>query len=194
MKNIVLASTSPYRRELLDRLGIPFITADPRFIETMDEQCAPAELVQELALGKARSLADTYPDALIIGSDQVFVAGGAIVGKPHTPERAFAQLRSMAGSSHTFYTGLAVVDTSTGRELTCCVTFTVTLRQLSDQEIWNYIRKEHPFQCAGSFMIEGLGIALMEKLAGDDFTALIGLPLIQLVSMLRTFGVNPLDS
>jgi septum formation protein len=192
MKNLILASTSPYRRDLLSRLGIPFAVAEPRFEEIIDQQLAPADLVQQLALGKARSLADSYGDAIIIGSDQVFVADTEIVGKPLTPERAFVQLRSMSGASHTFYTGLAAVDTARGQALTSCVPFTVTLRQLTDAEIWTYIRRENPLNCAGSFMIEGLGIALMEKLEGDDFTALIGLPLIQLVTMLRTLGLNPL--
>ncbi|MDD2321152.1 MAG: Maf family protein [Geobacteraceae bacterium] len=193
MKKIVLASTSPYRRELLERLGIPFAAAAPRFDEQIEQHDEPADLVQRLALGKALSLADDFPGAVIIGSDQVFVADGEIVGKPGTAEKAFQQLRRMSGASHTFYTGLAVADTVTGENLTCCVPFTVTLRTLADDEIRNYIRRENPLDCAGSFMIEGLGIALMEKLEGTDFTALIGLPLIQLITMLRRLGINPLD-
>lgn len=192
MKKLVLASTSPYRRELLERLGIPFEAAAPRFHERIDQSVKPAELVQSLALGKALSLENDFPEAVIIGSDQVFVASGEIVGKPETAERAFEQLRSMSGSSHTFYTGLALADTVNGENLTACIPFTVTLRALADDEIRNYIRRENPINCAGSFMIEGLGIALMERLEGTDFTALIGLPLIQLVSMLRSVGINPL--
>jgi septum formation protein len=191
-KKLVLASTSPYRRELLERLGLPFESAAPRFDEQIEQGIAPEELVRNLALGKALSLSDDFPDAVIIGSDQVFVAAGEIVGKPGSAEKAFEQLKRMSGASHTFYTGLAVVDTASGTRLTSCVPFTVTLRHLADNEIRNYIRRENPLNCAGSFMIEGLGIALMEKLEGTDFTSLIGLPLIQLISLLRQLGINPL--
>ena len=191
-KKLVLASTSPYRRELLERLGLPFEAAAPRFDEQIDQGSAPEELVKNLALGKALSLADDFPDAVIIGSDQVFVVAGEIVGKPGSAEKAFEQLKRMSGASHTFFTGLAVVDTASGTKLTTCVPFTVTLRSLADDEIRNYIRRENPLNCAGSFMIEGLGIALMEKLEGKDFTSLIGLPLIQLITLLRQLGINPL--
>jgi septum formation protein len=191
-KKLVLASTSPYRRELLERLGLPFEALAPRFEEQIEQGVAPEELVQSLALGKALSLVDDFPDAVIIGSDQVFVVGGEIVGKPGTAEKAFEQLKRMSGTSHTFFTGLAVVDTASGTKLTSCVPFTVTLRSLADDEIRNYIRRENPLNCAGSFMIEGLGIALMEKLEGADFTSLIGLPLIQLLSLLRQLDINPL--
>lgn len=188
----MLASTSPYRRELLERLGIPFEAVAPDFDEQIEQGIAPEDLVRNLALGKAMSLSAEFPDAVIIGSDQVFVVDGEIVGKPGSPEKAFEQLRRMSGASHTFYTGLAVVDTVSGMNLTSCVPFTVTLRQLADDEIRNYIRRENPLNCAGSFMIEGLGIALMEKLEGTDFTSLIGLPLIQLINLLRRLGINPL--
>jgi septum formation protein len=194
MRQIVLASTSPYRRELLERLGMPFTVAEPLFDERIEQDVEPAELVRKFALGKALSLAATFPDALIIGSDQVFVVAGEIVGKPVTPEKAFEQLRRMSGATHTFFTGLAAVDTATGENRTSCVHFTVTLRHLTDDEIRNYIRRENPLNCAGSFMIEGLGIALMERLEGADFTSLIGLPLIELVTILRTLGINPLGS
>jgi septum formation protein len=192
MRKLVLASTSPYRRELLERLGLPFEAVAPRFDEQIDQGIAPEELVQSLALGKALSLSDVFPDAVIIGSDQVFVAAGEIVGKPGSAEKAFEQLKRMSGASHTFYTGLAVVDVASVTRLTTCVPFTVTLRTLTDDEICNYIRRENPLNCAGSFMIEGLGIALMEKLEGTDFTSLIGLPLVQLVTLLRQLGINPL--
>jgi septum formation protein len=191
-RKIVLASTSPYRRELLARLGLPFSVAAPRFLERIEQGVPPERLVCDLALGKALSLADDFPDAVIIGSDQVFVAGGEIVGKPGTPEKAFEQLKRMSGASHTFHTGLAVVDMLSGENQTSSVPFTVTFRSLEDDEIRAYIRRENPVNCAGSFMIEGLGIALMEKLEGEDFTSLIGLPLIRLVTMLRRLGINPL--
>lgn len=189
----MLASTSPFRRELLERLGLPFVTAAPRFEERIEQGADPAGLAGSLALGKALSLADDFPDALIIGSDQVLVTDGEIIGKPGSVEKAKEQLRRMSGASHTFHTGLAVVDTASGDTHVATVPFTVTLRELTAREIENYIRLDDPLGCAGSFKIEGLGIALMEKLAGDDFTSLIGLPLIELVSMLRKLGVNPLD-
>lgn len=194
MRQIVLASTSPYRRELLERLGLPFTVAEPLFEERIDQDVEPAELVRTFALGKALSLAAAFPDAVVIGSDQVFVAGGEIVGKPGTADRAFEQLKRMSGGTHTFYTGLAAVDTASGENRISCVPFSVTLRDLTDDEIRNYIRRENPLNCAGAFMIEGLGIALMERLEGADFTALIGLPLIELVTMLRMLGINPLGS
>ncbi len=194
MRQIVLASTSPYRRQLLERLGMPFTVAEPLFQERIVQGMEPDDLVRSFALGKALSLADTFPDAVIIGSDQVFVAGGEIIGKPGTAERAFQQLKHMSGGSHTFFTGLSVVDTASGETRTSCVPFTVTLRHLTDEEIRAYIRRENPLDCAGAFKIEGLGIALMERLEGADFTSLIGLPLLELVSMLRSFGINPLES
>jgi len=193
MRRIVLASTSPFRRELLERLGIPFETAEPVFEEIVEPGEEPDQLVKRLALGKAMSLAQSYPDALIIGSDQVFVARGEIVGKPGSAERAREQLRLMSGGTHTFHTGLAVVDTASGETHAVSVPFTVTLRDLNGGEIDEYIRRDDPLCCAGSFKIEGLGIALMERLEGDDFTSLIGLPLIALVSILRKLGVNPLS-
>jgi septum formation protein len=193
MRTIVLASTSPFRQELLERLGLPFLTAAPRFEERLDQGADPAGLARSMALGKALSLADDFPDSLIIGSDQVLVTGGEIIGKPGSEEKAREQLRRMSGASHTFHTGLAVVDSGSGETLASTVPFGVTLRELNDNEIDNYIRMDDPLGCAGSFKIEGLGIALMERLEGDDYTALIGLPLIELVSMLRKLGVNPLD-
>lgn len=193
MRTIVLASTSPFRRELLERLGLPFTAADPRFEERIDRQADPAEQARCMALGKALSLAGDFPDALIIGSDQVLVTGGRIIGKPGTVQRAREQLRLMSGATHTFHTGLAVIDSASGAVLSTSVPFSATLRHLSDREIENYIQRDDPLGCAGSFKIEGLGIALMERLEGNDFTALIGLPLIELVSLLRRLGINPLD-
>lgn len=191
-RKLILASTSPYRRNLLERLGVPFTTAAPRCEEHIDQSLRPAELVEHLALAKAASLVPTYPDRIIIGSDQALESRGRIIGKPGSPERACEQLREMAGGVHTFYTGLAVIDAANDRTFTDCVPFTVTLRNLSDAEIRDYVSKENPVDCAGSFKIEGLGIALMEKMEGDDYTALIGLPLISLTAMLRRLGINPL--
>ncbi len=194
MRKLVLASTSPYRRELLKQLQIPFVAAAPDFQEMIDSRVAPALLVRHLALGKALSLCERYPDALIIGSDQVFVdQRGQTLGKPGCFESACQQLTQMAGRTHTFYTGLALVDSRSGEQQADYATFSVTLRALADQQIVNYLKREKPYDCAGSFKIEGLGIALMEKLAGDDYNSLIGLPLIKLVRMLEQAGLQVLS-
>lgn len=190
MRQLVLASTSPYRKQLLRQLDYPFITAAPHFVEQIDPSVAPELLVRHLALGKAESLRDEYPDALVIGSDQVFVdQRGRALGKPGSVDVAESQLRQMSGRTHTFYTGLALVDNRDGSHQCDFSSFSVTLRKLSDEQISNYVRRESPLSCAGSFMIEGLGIALMEKMEGEDYNSLIGLPLIKLVTMLEQFGV-----
>jgi septum formation protein len=195
MKKIILASSSPYRQQLLRQLQLSFLTAAPNFIEDIDPNVAPALLVRHLALGKAQSLIEVHPDALIIGSDQLFVdQRGRPVGKGGTMEKAFQQLRQMAGKTHCFYTGLALLDSRTGTVQTDYATFSVTFRALSDDQIYNYLQREKPFDCAGSFKIEGLGIALIEKMAGEDYNALIGLPLIKLVSMLEIAGIKVLGS
>ena len=193
MRQIVLASTSPYRRQLLQQLELPFVTAAPPYIEELDPTVAPELLVRHLALGKAQSLAEQYPDALIIGSDQVFVdQRKRPMGKAGNLQAAFQQLKQMVGQTHCFYTGLALFDSRNDTLQTDYATFSVTFRSLDDQQIYDYLQRERPFDCAGSFKIEGLGIALMEKMAGEDYNALIGLPLIKLVSMLEIAGVNVL--
>jgi len=193
MRQIVLASTSPYRRQLLEQLQIPFVAAAPEFEEQIDSDIDPTLLVRHLALGKAQSLVAAYPEALIIGSDQVFVdAQGQSIGKPGTAENAFLQLQQMVGRTHTFYTGLALVDSRTGAVSSDVASFSVTLRPLTDAQIRAYLQREKPFDCAGSFKIEGLGIALMERMEGEDYNALIGLPLIKLVSLLADAGVQVL--
>jgi len=193
MRKIVLASTSTYRRQLLQQLELPFVTAAPPYVENLDSSVAPELLVRHLALGKAQSLAEQYPDALIIGSDQVFVdQRKRPVGKAGNLQAAFQQLKQMSGQTHCFYTGLALFDSRNDTLQTDFATFSVTFRSLDDQQIYDYLQRDQPFDCAGSFKIEGLGIALMEKMAGEDFNALIGLPLIKLVTMLETAGVNTL--
>ncbi|NLC69975.1 MAG: septum formation protein Maf [Desulfuromonadaceae bacterium] len=194
MRKLVLASTSPYRRELLARLGISFEAAAPRFEEVVEQRVAPELLVKHLALGKAKSLSECYPDALIIGSDQIFVnPRGARVGKPGGFEAARCQLAEMSGKRSLFYTGIALYDSAEDQFLVDFTVTTVTFRQISDAEIRCYLLRERPFDCAGSFKIEGLGITLMEKVEGDDYTALIGLPLIQLNHMLISMGMNVLS-
>jgi septum formation protein len=195
MKSVVLASTSPYRLQLLRQLGIPFQVAQPLFEEQIDQQVAPGLLVKHLAAHKARSLAERYPEALIIGADQVFAdPRGRIHGKPGTFEKALKQLKEMAGKSHTFFTGISVFDSGSGEGLTDFATYSVTLRRLSEDQIRTYLRREEPFDCAGSFKVEGLGITLIERMEGDDYTTLIGLPLIKTVDYLNYFGITVLGS
>ncbi|WP_432820978.1 Maf family protein [Trichloromonas sp.] len=193
MRTLVLASTSPYRLQLLRQLGLSFQVAAPLFKETIDQEIAPELQVKHLSSHKAKSLAQRYPDALILGADQVFVDGrGKVLGKPGSPEGAVAQLREMSGRSHTFFTGVTLLDSRSGVAMTDVVTFTVTLKKLSREQIQRYIDRENPVDCAGSFKIEGLGIALMERMDGCDYTALIGLPLIKVTEMLGRFGVDVL--
>ncbi|MCU6664037.1 MAG: Maf family protein [Silvania sp.] len=192
MPNLLLASTSPYRRVLLEKLGLPFECAAPNVDESPRPGESPRHLVVRLAQEKAQSLAARYPDHLIIGSDQVCVLDGEITGKPHTEENARQQLMKARGSIVTFYTGLALYNAATGHLQTECEPFDVHFRHLSEQEIEDYVRKERPLNCAGSFKSEGLGIALFDKLDGRDPNALVGLPLIALCQMLRREHYNPL--
>lgn len=192
MPNLVLASTSPYRRMLLEKLGFPFECAAPDVDETPQPGESPRHLVTRLAQEKAQSLAARYPAHLIIGSDQVCVLDGEITGKPHTEENAYQQLLRARGTIVTFYTGLALYNSATGHLQTECEPFDVHFRHLSEQEIMDYVRRERPLNCAGSFKSEGLGIALFDKLDGRDPNTLVGLPLIALCQMLRREECNPL--
>lgn len=189
---LVLASTSPYRRALLGRLGLTFTTASPEVDETgaSDE---PAEaLVTRLAEAKARAVAPTHPEALIIGSDQVAVIDGRVLGKPGNREAAIAQLERASGKMATFYTGLCLFNAATGRARTVNEPFRVHFRNLTPDQIAGYVDLEKPYDCAGSFKSEGLGIALFARLDGDDPNALIGLPLIRLVELLQAEGLDVL--
>jgi len=189
---VILASSSPYRRELLARLRIPFEAVAPKIDETpRPSESAPA-LVQRLALAKAHAVAARYPAAVVIGSDQVAVCGDDIVGKPQDHAAAVAQLRAASGRTVELYTGLALLDAASSREQCEVVRYRVTFRELSDTQIEAYLRKEQPYDCAGSVRSEGLGIALLERFDGDDPNALIGLPLIRLVRMLENAGVRVL--
>ena len=187
---LILASSSPYRRALLARLKIPFESISPEVDETPRPRETPQALVERLSIEKAQKIAADHRDALIIGSDQVAVYNGAIVGKPHTHERAVEQLRSASGKTVFLYTGLAVINAATGAMQSEVVPFQVTFRRLNDDQIENYLRKEQPYACAGSVKSEGLGIALLEKFDGDDPNTLIGLPLIRLVRMLENEGLQ----
>ncbi len=184
----VLASGSPYRRELLSRLQHPFRVCVSQVDETpLAEETAPM-LVQRLAECKARSVARLYPRALIIGSDQVATLDGSIIGKPGNPERAAQQLRQASGRLVQFYTGLTLFNSATGHCATVLEPFAVHFRPLTEAQIQHYLAKEQPYDCAGSFRSEGLGVSLFARLEGDDPSALMGLPLIQLVSLLARFG------
>ena len=189
-EKLLLASTSPYRKELLSRLGLPFDALAPRYEETPVSGLSAGELALLHARGKALSLAAHHPGRIVIGSDQVAEVDGDIIGKPGSAENAVLQLARMSGRTITFHTGLAVA--SGGRVSEACVPFRATLRSLTPREIGVYVEREMPLDCAGSFKIEGLGIALMERLEGDDFTALIGLPLIALTKLLGEAGVEVL--
>ena len=187
---LILASTSAYRRELLTRLELPFEVARPEVDETPEPGETPVALAERLALAKAQALAAREPDALIIGSDQVAYLGDEIFGKPGTVERAVAQLQRMRGQAVVFHTAVALLNTRSGQTQVCGVPTTVRFRDLSDDEIVRYVDKEQPLDCAGAAKVERLGISLLEALAGDDPTALIGLPLIALSRMLRAEGLR----
>lgn len=190
---LLLASSSPYRKALLQRLGLPFTCASPDIDETPVNGETGPDLALRLASEKARALARNYPEHWIIGSDQVAcLPDGSLLNKPGNHEDALAQLKRSSGQRVEFHTGLALLDTGSGQLQSHCERFTVHFRQLTDPEITAYLHKEQPYDCAGSFRMEGLGIALFSKLEGDDPNSLIGLPLIALTSMLRDWGVNPL--
>jgi MAF protein len=192
-RKLVLASSSPYRRQLLMQLVPSFHSEDPAIDESREVGETATALVKRLALAKAQRLAPAFANALIIGADQVASLEGDILGKPGTFTRAREQLRRCSGRSLTFYTGLCLLDTSTDDFDLACETYQVEFRVLSDREIDTYLRREKPFDCAGSFKSEGLGITLFERLEGDDPNALIGLPLIRLIAMLESEGIDLLN-
>ncbi|MCW9014951.1 MAG: Maf-like protein [Gammaproteobacteria bacterium] len=192
MMKLVLASTSPYRKQLLDRLQLPYETDSPDIDETPLANESIQDMVTRLAEAKARKVMDTHPDSLIIGSDQSAVLDGEPLTKPGNYETAFQQLRAASGKRIVFQTGLCLLNSATGKSQTICVPYTVVFKALSDDQIRNYLLKEEPYNCAGSFKSEGLGIALFDHFEGDDPNALIGLPLIRLIEMLNKEGMSPL--
>lgn len=187
---IVLGSTSPYRRELLARLRLPFETVAPQVDETPLPGEPPARLAQRLARAKAEAVAQRHPQAIVIGSDQVADLDGAALGKPGTHERAVAQLRAMRGRTVRFQTALAVVCHASDYAAEDLAVVEVRFRDLSDAEIERYLLAERPYDCAGSAKSEGLGIALLESIVSDDPSALVGLPLIRTARLLRGAGVT----
>ena len=186
---LVLGSTSPYRHELLQRLHIPFEVASPEVDETPLPHETPHALAARLALAKARAVARNFPQAVVIGSDQVADLNGLALGKPGNHERAVTQLRQMRGQTVIFQTAVAVVCLESGFEQTALAAVRVKFRSLDDAEIENYLRAEQPYDCAGSAKSEGLGIALLESIDSDDPTALVGLPLIRTCKMIQAAGI-----
>lgn len=188
-RTITLASSSPFRKELLDRLGLDYNSVSPDIDETALPGETPAALVERLAEQKARAVG-TRQAGLIIGSDQVATINGDILGKPGNHENAVAQLQRLAGQRVIFQTGLCLLDSTNHEAQVDVIPFTVQFRTLSGEQIERYLRAEQPYNCAGSFKSEGLGITLFEKMLGDDPTALIGLPLIRLTTMLGKAGIK----
>lgn len=189
-RSLILGSTSPYRRELLGRLGLPFEVVAPEVDETPRPGEPPAALAARLALAKARAVAQRHPHAVVIGSDQVADLDGEPLGKPGDHLRATAQLRRMRGRTVVFQTALAVACADIGFEQQDLAPVRVVFRELTDSEIENYLRIEQPYDCAGSARSEGLGIALLEAIHSDDPTALVGLPLIRTCRLLRAAGLQ----
>lgn len=188
---LILGSTSRYRRELLSRLGLPFEVRAPDVDETPRSGEAPAALARRLAMAKARAVAAACPEAVVIGSDQVADLDGRPIGKPGTHARAVDQLRAMSGREVVFHTAVAVVGPA-GFAAEALAPVTVRFRTLDDAAIEHYLRREEPYDCAGSAKCEGLGVALLEAIDSDDPTALVGLPLIRTCALLRAAGIDPL--
>jgi septum formation protein len=188
MRRLILASSSPYRKALLMRLGIPFETVSPEVDETRRAEEQPLDLVIRLSELKAKVFMDRYPGALIIGSDQCAVVDGEILGKPGGFKQALQQLKKVSGKAVDFHTGICLLDTDSGEIQTDDVIYKVHFRLLTNAQLSNYLHKEKPYNCAASIRSDNLGIALFERMEGDDPNALVGLPLIRLVSMLEKAG------
>lgn len=190
---LILASTSPFRKSLLDRLQLDYTCATPNVDETPLADESIEQLVIRLAQLKAEAVANQYPDALIIGSDQSAELNGQALTKPGNFDNAVEQLKQASGKRVVFYTGLCLLNTQSGHKTVVCEPYTVVFKKLSDRMIKNYLEKEKPYNCAGSFKSEGLGVALFEKFEGDDPNSLIGLPLIKLTELLEKEGLAVLD-
>jgi len=190
VNKLILASSSPFRRELLSRLGLEFETVSPGIDERpLPDESAP-QLAERLAQTKARSVAADHPQALVIGSDQVAIIGDEIIGKPGNHEKAVEQLKQASGKMMEFHTSVCLLNSATGHVQADIVPFTVKFRRLDIKTITNYLLRERPYDCTGAFKSEGLGITLLEYMRGEDPTALIGLPLIRLCRMLEQEGIR----
>ncbi|OUR61324.1 septum formation protein Maf [Colwellia sp. 39_35_sub15_T18] len=192
MKTLVLGSTSVFRKSILEKLNLPFECAKPNIDETALVNETPQALVERLAIEKAKAVANEFSNALIIGSDQVAVCDGEILGKPHNFDNGVMQLTKFSNKAVTFYTGLCVFDSANNTVKSLVEPFVVHFNELSPADIENYLKAEQPYNCAGSFKSEGLGICLFKKLEGEDPNTLIGLPLIKLVALLKQHGVDTL--
>jgi len=192
MQALILGSSSPFRAEILGKLNLPFSTASPDIDETPYEGEPAIALVERLSRQKAMAIAESHPDALIIGSDQVAVIGNQILGKPGNHQTARQQLAISSGKTVRFLTGLALYNAQDGKMQSLVAPFDVTFRMLNEDDIEHYLLTEQPYNCAGSFKSEGLGICLFERLNGDDPNTLIGLPLIQLTKLLKNVGIDVL--
>ncbi|KZN50163.1 hypothetical protein N476_17610 [Pseudoalteromonas luteoviolacea H33] len=190
---IILASSSPFRQQILKKIALPFASFSPDIDESSLEGESPQSLVHRLSENKAQEAAKHFSDGLAIGSDQVAVFNNKVLGKPHTKENAIKQLSLFSGQCVTFYTGLSVFCIEEQRSITKVVPFKVYFRELTETQISNYLDLEQPYNCAGSFKSEGLGICLFNKLEGEDPNTLIGLPLIELTKILAEFGVDVLS-
>jgi len=190
ISKLILASSSPFRQQLLQRLNVTFECVSPDIDESAVHGEAPETQVMRLARNKAHAVAARHPDTLIVGSDQLASCAGQVFGKPGGHQRAILQLRQMAGESLYFHTGLCLLNSRTGREQLDCVVYRVSFRCYTDAEIERYLSAEQPYNCSGSFRSEGLGISLVESMQGPDPSALIGLPLIRLADMLRQEGLE----
>ncbi|QFU05157.1 Maf-like protein YceF [Pseudoalteromonas sp. THAF3] len=188
----ILASSSPFRQQLLKKIIPEFTHFSPDIDETPEHNEAPEVLVRRLALAKANAAHQHYNKGIVIGSDQVAVHQGDILGKPHTVARAQQQLARFSGDEVTFLTSLALLDLETDKTQVVVEPFTVQFRTLSEQQIANYIAKEQPLNCAGSFKSEGLGVCLFARMQGNDANSLVGLPLLQLNTMLLNWQIDPL--
>jgi len=193
MKKIILASTSPRRAALLKQLGIPFRSVDSHYKETIDRKLTPDKNARNISFCKALAVAKKYPNCLIIAADTLVAFEGKILGKPYTVPRALKMLRSLSGHTHSVITGLTLLDTSTGKVLTKTATTKIRVRKLSDAEIRAYVKSGETLDKAGAYAVQGLGISIVEKISGDYYNV-VGLPLHELVTGLKEFGINVLDS
>jgi len=193
MQQLILGSSSPFRAEILAKIGLPFITASPDIDESQLEGETPEQLVKRLSEKKALAIAIKHPASLIIGSDQVAVLDGQVLGKPGDHQNAVKQLTASAGKTVKFLTGLALYNSQTNHMQSLVEPFEVSFKTITAKQIEFYLQQEQPYQCAGSFKSEGFGISLFSKLSGDDPNSLIGLPLIKLIQLLAAEGIDTLQ-
>ena len=187
---IVLASTSPYRKSILERIGITFITCSPQFDETPIPNESPDDLVKRLSIGKARAVQENYPDSFIIGSDQIAILNDKIIGKPANHDHAVIQLQESSQSIVKLISGVALLNTKTNQIQYAFDTTEVEFKKLSNEQIQRYLEREKPYNCCGSLKAEGIGVSLLKRISGDDPNTLIGLPVIQLICLFENQGVH----